>query len=237
MKRVTVNRPEALLPALLAAALIAAAVPAFAQSGTDAPSAAKVCADRWNEMKAKNQTGDLTYRDFAQKCLAAAAKNSDAAKTEATKSRSSQDPGGQARRDAAAAQARHRADRPSAAAAQPSMKQCADLWNELKAKNETGSQTYRDFARQCLAGTSAAPKDDDDDKPAEKAATPAKPRTSVPSVAARPTPDPAPALSKAPDENDREAVNRCNAEWGDYKARHNLTGAKAWHVFMARCLP
>lgn len=237
MKRATVNRPEALLPALLAAALIAAAMPAYAQSGTDAPSAAKVCADRWNEMKAKNQTGDLTYRDFAQKCLAAAAKDSDAAKTEATKA------------DPAKTQAAKPAETPpppkrgtaptgpSAAAAQPSMKQCADLWNELKAKNETGSQTYRDFARQCLAGTSAAPKDDEDDKPAEKAATPAKPRTSVPSVAARPTPDPAPALSKAPDENDREAVNRCNAEWGDYKARHNLSGAKAWHVFMARCLP
>jgi len=235
MKRATVNRPKALLPALLAAALIAAAVPAFAQSGTDAPSPAKVCADRWNEMKAKNQTGDLTYRDFAQKCLADAAKNSDAAKTEAAST------------EAAKTQPAKPADTPppkrgtaptgpSAAAAQPSMKQCADLWNELKAKNETGSQTYRDFARQCLAGTSAAPKDDDD-KPEEKAAAPAKPRTSVPSVAARPTPDPAPALSKAPDENDREAVNRCNAEWGDYKARHNLTGAKAWHVFMARCLP
>lgn len=228
MKRATVNRPEALLPALLAAAMIAAAAPVFAQSGTDAPSPAKVCADRWNEMKAKNQTGDLTYRDFAQKCLAdsaKAAKDADPAKAQAAKAAETPPP----KRGTAPTG-------PSAAAAQPSMKQCADLWNELKAKNETGNQTYRDFAKQCLAGTTALPRDDDD-QPDEKAATPAKPRTSVPSVAARPTPDPAPALSKAPDENDREAVNRCNAEWGDYKARHNLTGAKAWHVFMARCLP
>lgn len=228
MKRATVNRPEALLPALLAAALIAAATPVFAQSGTDAPSPAKVCADRWNEMKAKNQTGDLTYRDFAQKCLAdsaRAAKDADPAKAQAAKPAETPPP----KRGTAPTG-------PSAAAAQPSMKQCADLWNELKAKNETGNQTYRDFAKQCLAGTTALPKDDDD-QPDEKAAAPAKPRTSVPPVAARPTPDPAPALSKAPDENDREAVNRCNAEWGDYKARHNLTGAKAWHVFMARCLP
>jgi hypothetical protein len=234
MKRATVNRPEALLPALLAAALIVAAVPVFAQSGSDAPSPAKVCADRWNEMKAKNQTGDLTYRDFAQKCLAdtakAAAKDADpgnapAAKPQAARPAETPPP----KRGTAPTG-------PSAAAAQPSMKQCADLWNELKAKNETGNQTYRDFAKQCLAGTTALPKDDDG-QPDEKAAAPAKPRTSVPSVAARPTPDPAPALSKAPDENDREAVNRCNAEWGDYKARHNLTGAKAWHVFMARCLP
>jgi len=66
------------------------------------------------------------------------------------------------------------------------------------------------------------------------------PKTSVPSVprpAAAPSPDPAPTLSRPPDASDREALNRCNAEWQAYKARHNLTGAKAWHVFMARCLP
>lgn len=113
---------------------------------------------------------------------------------------------------------------------------CADRWNEMKAKNQTGDRTYRDFAQECLAGTGVL-----DDKPApspvkEKSAAP-KPRTSVPSVAPRPAPDPAPELSRQPDASDREALNRCNGEWQAYKTRHNLTGAKAWHVFMARCLP
>lgn len=117
-------------------------------------------------------------------------------------------------------------------------KLCADRWNEMKAKNQTGNQTYRDFAKQCLAGSGAEPEPaaKETAKDAPKEAAP-KPRTSVPSVSARPTPEPAPALAKEPDESDREALNRCNAEWGDYKTRHNLSGAKAWHVFMARCLP
>lgn len=230
MNRATASRPDAALATLLAGALLAGvmAASAFAQTAPDAPAAAKVCADRWNEMKAKNQTGDLTFRDFAQKCLADATKP--AAGPAAT--------GAPAEKPAEqAAPRRTTPTGPSAAAAQPSMKQCADLWNELKAKKETGNQTYRDFAQQCLAGSLPEEKPDAPDKPEEKAATPQKPRTSVPTVAARPTPEPAPSLTRTPDENDREAVNRCNAEWGDYKARHNLTGAKAWHVFMARCLP
>ncbi|QFR32209.1 hypothetical protein [Ancylobacter sp. TS-1] len=192
---------------------------ALAQSGS-APSPAKLCADRWNEMKAKNQTGNQTYRDFAKQCLADA---------EAEK------PATAAGKPAEAPPRRNTTPTGSTAAqAQPSIKQCADLWNEMKAKNQTGSQTYRDFAKQCLAGTGAQPAQD---TPAKEAAPAQKPRSSVPSVSPRPTPEPAPALTKEPDESDREALNRCNAEWQDYKTRHNLSGAKAWHVFMARCLP
>ncbi|MCK0210056.1 hypothetical protein MWN33_18645 [Starkeya koreensis] len=217
------------LPALVLLACALGAGPALAQSAS-APSPAKICADRWNEMKAKNQTGDQTYRDFAKECLAQAE-----AKKEPADARPAETP---ARRGTPATGS-------AAVAAQPSIKQCADLWNEMKTKNQTGNQTYRDFAKQCLAGTGAEPepetpaKDAAKETPKEAAPKEAapKPRTSVPSVAARPTPEPGPSLAKQPDENDREAVNRCNAEWGDYKTRHNLSGAKAWHVFMARCLP
>ncbi|WP_428029929.1 hypothetical protein [Ancylobacter sp.] len=194
--------------------------PALAQSSAT-PSPAKICADRWNEMKTKNQTGDQNFRDFSTRCLAEAGVASD------EKPASVEAPAAP-RRSTAPTGA-------SATAAQPSMKQCADLWNEMKAKNQTGKQTYRDFAQECLAGTGVLD-DTPPPKPAEPKEPPAKPRTSVPSVP-RPAPDPAPDLSRTPDANDREALNRCNGEWQAYKTRHNLTGAKAWHVFMARCLP
>ncbi|WP_371345928.1 hypothetical protein [Ancylobacter sp. IITR112] len=198
------------------------------------PSPAKICAERWNALKASGQTGEQSFRDFSAQCLkdAGAAGPGESTPTQEPAPRRSTTPTGA-----------------SAAAAQPSMKQCADLWNEMKAKNQTGTQTYRDFAQDCLAGTGVLDGAPAPPPPAPAAnATPpnaappnaAPPKSSVPSVprpVATPAPDPAPSLTRPPDENDRAAVNRCNSEWQAYKARHNLTGAKAWHVFMARCLP
>lgn len=219
-----------MLSLLLAATplLVGAAV---AQS----PSPAQLCATQWNELKVANKTGDQTYREFAQKCMAQAStagaeqKPADSAPTQSAPPST---PTGS-----------------SAKEAQPSIKQCADLWNEMKANRQTGKQTYRDFARDCLAGSTVQPAEntagkqeapapsvkegEQKPKPAPKSTS----STSVPSVAARPTPDPAPTLAREPNNDDREAVNRCNTEWQDYKTRHKLTGAKAWHVFMARCLP
>ncbi|MBS9476586.1 hypothetical protein [Ancylobacter radicis] len=194
------------LAALLvgAAFLHGAPLPARAQ----ATNPAKVCADRWNAMKAANQTGDTTYSAFYRSCMAGAAQ---AASPPGTPTASSPTPTG-----------------PAATAARPSIKQCADLWNEMKAKRETGDLTYRDFAQQCLAGSAAPARPGAAPPPSAKPASP---------PAATPAPAPPPALQKQPDESDREAVNRCNGEWQAYKTRHNLSGAKAWHVFMARCLP
>ncbi|WP_425104229.1 hypothetical protein [Ancylobacter sp.] len=243
-----------LLGTLILAAPLAASLagPARAQA-PESPSPAKVCADRWNALKQAGQTGAQSFREFSTQCLKDAASGAPAAspapaapeakpeaKPAVTETKPADEP--------AAPPAPRRNTTPtgaSAAAAQPSIKQCADLWNEMKAKNQTGKQTYREFAQECLAGTGVL-----DGKPAEpppapkEAASPAPqnppPKTSVPSVprpAATPAPDPAPALTRPPQESDREALNRCNAEWQAYKTRHNLTGAKAWHVFMARCLP
>ncbi len=66
------------------------------------------------------------------------------------------------------------------------------------------------------------------------AEAPAKPKTSVPSAGTKPSAKTVAAEEE--DETDREAVTRCNAEWKDYKASKNLSGSKAWHTFMARCL-
>lgn len=176
-------------------------------------------------MKTKNQTGDLTYREFAQKCLAGADAKPAGAGVPAAPSPAVPSNEAPARRTTTPTG-------PSATAAQPSIKQCADQWNEMKAKNQTGKQTYREFAQQCLAGTGFSSEDKVPaaEKPPGKDAA-QKPRTSVPSIPPRPAP------ASGNEESDRDALNRCNTEWQDYKARHNLTGAKAWHVFMARCLP
>jgi hypothetical protein len=134
----------------------------------------------------------------------------------------------------------------AATAARQTIRQCADLWSELKAKNQTGDLTYRDFAQQCLAGTGPAePAKDAAKAEAKNAPTASKPdgASSATKPAAPPAtvttlaPPPPEGLQKPTDEADRAAVNRCNGEWQAYKARHNLSGAKAWHVFMARCLP
>lgn len=115
---------------------------------------------------------------------------------------------------------------PAATAAQPTIRQCAELWNEMKAKNQTGKLTYRDFAQQCLAGTPG------------QATSAAAPGAAVQSTAGHtPAPPPPAALLDEATEADRAALDRCNGEWQAYKARHNLSGAKAWHIFMARCLP
>ncbi|MDQ0510690.1 hypothetical protein [Ancylobacter amanitiformis] len=204
---------------LALAALILASLPLSAPGArAQAPSPAKLCADRWNELKARGQTGDQTYRDFAQACMAQAGKGD-----------AKPDAGGSAPPPTVG---QRPPTGPAAAAAQPSMKQCADLWNEMKTKNQTGRLTYRDFAQQCLAGSPGA-----EQQPPEAV----RPRSSVPSAGTRPAvtpaPAPPPALQQPPGENDRAALERCNGEWQTYKARYNLSGAKAWHVFMARCLP
>jgi hypothetical protein len=89
------------------------------------------------------------------------------------------------------------------------MKVCADEWNAKKAANETGSQKYRDFVKECLARTATAP----EQAPAAPAPAPAVPApgtaTATPPAsqppAARPpagqqhtaTPAPAPAAPEA----------------------------------------
>ncbi|MPT24246.1 MAG: hypothetical protein E2577_15430 [Starkeya sp.] len=238
-----------LLGPLLLAASLAGAAGAQAPAS---PSPAKICADRWNALKEAGQTGAQSFREFTAQCLkdaagAAPAASAASAASETKPATSETKPAG----EPTAPPAHRRNTTPtgaSAAAAQPSIKQCADLWNEMKAKNQTGKQTYREFAQECLAGTGVLDGTPAEPPPAPKEAAPAPgpapnnppPKTSVPSVprpAATPAPDPAPALTRPPQESDREALNRCNGEWQAYKARHNLTGAKAWHVFMARCLP
>ena len=204
-------RPSLARPLLLAALAIGAlALPAGMLGPAQAQATAKQCADRWNDMKAKDQTGDQTYRQFSTSCMAGSG---------ATPTTSAETP-------------KSTPTKPATSSLPPgSIKQCADRWNELKAKGQTGDQTYRDFSQKCLAGAVAGKPME---KPASSTETPAKAKTSVPSAGSKPIAKP--AASEDDNETDREAVARCNGEWKDYKAARNLTGSKAWHSFMARCL-
>ncbi|MDF2809922.1 MAG: hypothetical protein K0S56_953 [Microvirga sp.] len=115
------------------------------------------------------------------------------------------------------------------------MKVCADQWNELKAKNQTGGQTYRDFSKKCMSGDGAAA------PPAANPAATAAPTTAAPTTTAKPAGAPKPTQAAAKEDEEggtgKEDLAKCNASWKDYKAQNNVSGAKAWHVFMARCLP
>src|SRR5207237_2036341 len=37
------------------------------------------------------------------------------------------------------------------------MKECAAEWDKMKAAKQIGGMKYRDFSKQCMAGTAAAP--------------------------------------------------------------------------------
>src|SRR5436853_2735145 len=58
------------------------------------------------------------------------------------------------------------------------MKECAAEWDQMKAAKQTGGMKYRDFSKQCMAGTAAAP----------SAPTTAAPATAAPAPAATPAP-------------------------------------------------
>ena len=112
--------------------------------------------------------------------------------------------------------------------AQSKMKQCADQWNEMKAKNQTNGLTYRDFSKQCMSGSADAP-----------AAAPAANSNAKPTATTTAAPKPTAASAREEEESgtSKDDLTKCNAGWKDYKAKNNVSGAKAWHVFMARCLP
>lgn len=212
----SVARPAFTRSAIARSALLFAALALGALAlpvGAQAQATAKQCADRWNDMKAKDQTGNQTYRDFSTSCMAG---------TGATPTTSAEKPKATT------------AEKPAATSALPpgSIKQCADRWNDLKAKDQTGNLTYREFSSSCLAGAVAAGKSSE--KPTAAVETPAKPKTSVPSAGAKPNAKTAAAEEE--DETDKATLTRCNAEWKEQKVAKNLSGAKAWHTFMARCL-
>ncbi|MCK0197620.1 hypothetical protein MWN34_11925 [Ancylobacter sp. 6x-1] len=117
------------------------------------------------------------------------------------------------------------------------IQECATRWNDMKAKNQTGDMVYRDFSKQCLSEGKASTSTSTSTtapaaKPADAAPTPAKPATADSDAPKKTT-----RMPRAEVAADRQATKACNEQWKAYKAANDLKGAKAWHVFMAKCLP
>ena len=107
----------------LAASLALAAGGAAAVHAAPAQTKMQACAAQWNQLKAANKTGGQTYKTFSSACMKGNA-TTPAAKPAAAKV--------------------------TASKPQDRMKQCAAQWNQLKAANKTGGQTYKQFSASCL---------------------------------------------------------------------------------------
>jgi hypothetical protein len=107
------------------------------------------------------------------------------------------------------------------------MKECAAEWQQKKAANQTGGMKYRDFSKQCMAGT-AAP----------SAPTTAAPATAAPAPAA--TPAPATTTAKpATGSAGRQAMiareRACGAEWKADKAAGKIQAGMKWPQYWSAC--
>ena len=122
----------------LAASLALAAAGAAAVHAAPAQSKMQACAAQWNQLKAANKTGGQTYKTFSSACMKgnAAAPAVKPAPAKVT--------------PAKVAATKVAATKVAASKPQDRMKQCAAQWNQLKAANKTGGQTYKQFSASCL---------------------------------------------------------------------------------------
>jgi len=105
----------------------------------------------------------------------------------------------------------------AAQAQQPNrMQACATEWNTMKAANQTAGKKYRDFQKECLARTAAAP-----------AAAPLAPAA----------PAATPKATKASD--GRQAMvareRACGAEWKAAKAAGTVPAGMKWPQYWSQC--
>jgi hypothetical protein len=105
------------------------------------------------------------------------------------------------------------------------MKECAAEWDKMKAAKQTGGMKYRDFSKQCMAGTAAAP---------------AAPTTAAPAPATTPAPAPATTTAKpATGSAGRQAMiareRACGAEWKADKAAGKIQAGMKWPQYWSDC--
>jgi hypothetical protein len=107
------------------------------------------------------------------------------------------------------------------------MKECAAEWDKMKTAKQTGGMKYRDFSKQCMTGTAAAP-----------SAPTAAPATAAPAPAA--TPAPATTTTKpATGSAGRQAMiareRACGAEWKADKAAGKIQAEMKWPQYWSAC--
>jgi hypothetical protein len=111
------------------------------------------------------------------------------------------------------------------------MKECAAQWQQMKAAKTTGGKTYKEFSKECMHGTAAAP--------AAAPATAAKPATTTaaPSTSTMAKPA-ATTTEKKPVSPAREAMyereRACGQQWKEAKAAGKTNGMK-WPQYWSEC--
>jgi hypothetical protein len=105
----------------------------------------------------------------------------------------------------------------SPAHAQGRMKACADEWKTMKAANQTAGKKYRDFQKECLARSAAAP-------------------TTTPATSSAETADKAKSAKAG---NGREAARArqraCGEEWKADKAAGKIAAGMKWPKYWSEC--
>lgn len=115
---------------------------------------------------------------------------------------------------------------------QTRMKACAAEWDTMKKANQTAGKQYRDFQKECLARTTAAPAAAPPAAQAKPAATQAKPAPAAKPAAAKPDAGPA-------GKPGREAMlareRACAADWKAAKAANKVPAGQKWPQYWSEC--
>jgi hypothetical protein len=95
-----------------------------------------------------------------------------------------------------------------------SMKDCAAEWDKMKAANQTGGKTYKEFSKECMSGGAAA-------------------------APAAPPPTPAAAPAKPAPSGGRQAMiareRACGADWKADKAAGKIAAGMKWPQYWSEC--
>jgi hypothetical protein len=111
----------------------------------------------------------------------------------------------------------------ASANAQSTMKECAAEWQKMKAANQTGGKTYREFSKDCMSKTSATP------------AAAAPPSAPAATTAAKP----AATTTAAKPTDGRQAMyvreRACAADWKAEKAANKIPAGQKWPQYWSEC--
>jgi hypothetical protein len=119
------------------------------------------------------------------------------------------------------------------AAMDAKLKACGRDWADLRKTGQTAGQTFTGFLTGCLVRDNRA--ENDTPRPAVVAVASVAPDMPAGSAAApvRERTAPRPVAGRVADDE----IARCKAGWKEHRTAANVSGLKAWHAWMAQCLP
>ncbi|HVZ30046.1 MAG TPA: hypothetical protein VG839_06600 [Asticcacaulis sp.] len=120
------------------AIIVSGALAAAALTGPAlADSKMQQCAAQWQQLKAANKTNGQSYKDFSAQCM----KGSTPVATTPKPT-----PAASVAKPASTTASAGKGN----SAQNNKMKQCAAQWDQMKAQNKTGGQTYKQWSSKCL---------------------------------------------------------------------------------------